>query len=135
MFKFSREQLEQLAGSSEAMLRAAIGNLARTEHPYVLQDLPRDLFDEIIDNSLKTARGYGLQSPRDLAAFVLLQFEVGPEFHRHPVVKAVLADPTIAPEAKLDAMFERTPDAVWSEIESLLHKQTWFPELRVPVAP
>ena len=124
--------MQRLVGISEPMLHGAIGNLARTEHPYVLQDLPKDLFDEIIDTSLQTARGYGLSTPEDLATFVMLQFEVGPEFHRHPVVKAVLEDVGIPPDRKVEAMLERVPDAVWSEIESLLHKQTWFPALREP---
>lgn len=130
MFTFSQNQMRQMAGASESMLRAVLGNLARREHPYVLAGLPSDLFDEIIATSLHVARGYGLLAPTDLATFLLLQFEVGPEFHRHPAVQSVLADPTIAPERKVQAMYERTPDSVWSEIESVLNRQTWFPELR-----
>lgn len=135
MLKFTREQMEQFAGASEQMLRVVIGNLARTESPYVLQGLPSDLFDEIIDSGITTARSYGLQSPKDLSTFVLLQFEIGPEFHRYPVIHAVLADPIIAPERKLEVMYERTPPEVWQNITSLLHKQTWFPELREESAP
>lgn len=135
MFKFTKQQLEQVAGSSEAMLVQAIRSLARQQHPYLLQDLPQDLFDGILASSLKTARGYGLQSPADLAAFVLLQFEMGPEFHRHPTIHAVLADPARGPKDKLDAIFEEVPPAAWSEVESQLHRQSWFPESRVAMEP
>lgn len=130
MITFSQNQLRQLAGGSEAMLRTALGNLVRREHAYVVEGLPGDLFDEIIANSLASARGYGLKAPADLATFLLLQFEIGPEFHRHPAIQEVLADPAIVPEGKLQTMYDRTPDAVWNDIASVLDRQTWFPELR-----
>lgn len=135
MFKFTPEQLRKIGGGSDAMLRASLANIVRSEFAYVVNDLPRDLFDEMIEVGIKTARNYGLAKPTDLAGFVMLQFEFGPEFHRHPAVLAILTDPVIDADARLAVVVERTPESVWREIESVLHKQTWFPELRQPEVP
>ena len=132
MFKFSKSQLQKIAGSSDPMLRVSISNIVKVEHAYVVKDLPPELLATMIDTGMKSARGYGLSKPTDVAGFVMLQFEFGPEFHRHPAINALLTDPTIAVDSRLTAVVERTPESVWREVEAVLHKQVWFPELREP---
>jgi hypothetical protein len=116
------------------MLRYVIAKRVREHYPKVVEGLPQDLYDEMIEYGIRSARGYGLTFADDIAGFVLVMFEVGPEFHQHPRIQHVLRDSTIAPEDKLAAMFDRIPDEVWEEVASEIHRQTWFPELRVPDA-
>lgn len=135
MFKFSTAQLQRLVSGSEPMLRLSISNLVREQHAYVVQGLPADLFDRMVGDGLDTARSYGLQAPAQLATFVLLMFELGPEFHRAPVIQRVLTDATIPPDERLAAVLERTPPEAFAAIEAAMDRQTWFPELREPATP
>jgi hypothetical protein len=121
-----------MVAGSEHLLLLAIGNRVRAEHPYVVEGLPDDILKEMVERGVKTARSYGLSASEALATFVLLMFEFGPEFHRHPEVQAMLTDPAMAPEARLEAVIERTPSETWEHIQSAIHRQTWFPELREP---
>lgn len=133
--QFRREQFQQLVGGSEPMLRVAIRNQVQQEHAPVVQGLPPDLLDEMIDGALRAARGYGLQAPPDLATFVLWCFEFGPEFHRHPTIRAVFTDGEIPGEQKIATVLQRTPEEAWRACEAALHHMTWFPELRTPPEP
>lgn len=128
----NREQMRQMVAGSEHLLLLAIGNRVRTENPYLVEGLPDDILNEMVESGVKTARKYGLTASEALATFVLLMFEFGPEFHRHPVVQAMLAEPTMTPEARLEAVIEHTPSETWEQIQSAIHRQTWFPELREP---
>lgn len=128
--RIRREQLQRIVADSREMLRLAIRWLVGQEHPSVVAGVPDDLLDEMIGNALAAANGYGLQAPQDLAAFVLWCFEFGPEFHRHPAIQAVLADPGVAPGDKVEAVIERVPEEAWRACEAAIHRMTWFPELR-----
>lgn len=129
-----REQFQHMVAGSEAMLRLAIRNQVREEHAQVVAGLPDDLLDEMIANALQAARGFGLRAPADLATFTLWCFEFGPEFHRHPAIRAVLTDAALAPEQKLSAVLQGVPEQAWRDCEAALHRMTWFPELRTPDA-
>ncbi|WP_157758711.1 hypothetical protein [Cystobacter fuscus] len=128
MMRFRREQLRKMAGGSETLLQYAIATQVIEEHSYIVHNLPKDLLNDMIRSGLNTARGFGLSAPNDLSAFVLLMFEVGPEFHRHPSVLRVLEDPAVEPAKKLSTLFERVPDTVWDDIEATIDRQTWFPD-------
>lgn len=130
--QINREQLRCMVAGSDSLLRLAIKNLVRKEHAYVVEGLPEDIFDEMIASGVQTGRGYGLTASEALATFVLLMLEFGPEFHRHPSIRAMLTDPALAPEERLEAVIERTPSDTWEQIQSAIHRQTWFPELREP---
>lgn len=127
-----REHLQKMVAGSDYLLQLAIKNLVRKEHAYVVEGLPEDLLDEMIQSGVNTGRSYGLTAAQALAAFVLLMFEFGPEFHRHPSIQAMLSDSALTPEARLEAVMERTPSETWEQIQSALHRQTWFPDLREP---
>lgn len=130
MIKLTAEHLQRLVAGSDSMLEMAIANLVREEHGYVVDGLPDDMFQDLVRRGMTTARGYGLQTPQQLATFVLLQFEVGPEFHRHAAIQAVLQDARPTPQEKLDTILNSLPDSVWAECEAALDRQTWYPERR-----
>lgn len=129
MLTIRREQLLAML-TNESCLTMAIRRLVQGEHAAIVEGLPEDIIHEMIGNGLRAARHLGLSRSADLAGFVLIMFEVGPEFYRHPRVRAVLENPDISAERKLDEMFAQTDERVWEEIVSVLHRQTWFPELR-----
>ena len=129
MLTIGREQLTAML-RHEPTLVAAIRRCVHADYAFIVEGLPDDLLDAMIGHGLRAARSFGLSQPGDLAGFVFVMFEVGPEFYRHPRIRAVLQDPGVPPERKLTAAFERTDEQVWDEVVSVLHRQTWFPELR-----
>lgn len=130
--KISSQQKRAMIVNSSALLRDSIKKLVREEHGYVVEGLPVDLFDEMIDNGIKTARDFGLRAPEKLATFVLLMFEFGPEFYKHPQIYSRMTDSSFEADARLTAVVEETPSSVWENIQSAMHQQTWFPETSDP---
>jgi hypothetical protein len=126
--QITRSQMKGMLAGSDTLLRHAIQRLVRGEHAYVVQDLPQKLFDRMVDAGVASARGFGLREPSDLACFVLLMFEFGPGFWRHPAVERVLRNASQPPAQRLQQVVQRTPPTVWQEIEATLHEQHWFPE-------
>lgn len=128
----ANQLLETLSGSDE-LLRNGIGRVVRAEHGYVVDGLPQDLFDQMIDSGIVVARRHGLTRATDLGTFVLLMFEFGPEFHRHPEIQRTLSATNGTPAARLAQVVDSTPSEVWRQLTAVLHRQTWFPELRTPL--
>lgn len=135
MITFSGDHLQRLVSGSEPMLARSIGKLVREHHAYVVDGLPDDLFGELIARGIATARHQGLETPQQLGGFVMLQFEVGPEFYRHHEIQAILGRPSLSPQAKFDALVGGVPDRVWAQIDAALNRQTWFPERREAAVP
>jgi hypothetical protein len=131
--KITGQQMREMLVGNETLLREAIKKLVVEEHGYVVDGLPTDLFDEMIDSGIKTARGFGLRAANKLATFVLLMFEFGPEFYKHPQIYPKLMDNSVEPDARLTAVVDETPSSIWEYIQSAMHRQTWFPETREPV--
>lgn len=125
-----RAQLQGMLQTSEPMLLMALERLVRAEHAAVVDGIPTDLLQRMLCLGRDSAQGYGLLAPNQVAAFALLMFEFGPEFHHHLAVRDVLDDRSLPAVARLEAVCRDTPDAVWREIEASLHRQTWFPETR-----
>ncbi|HRQ80477.1 MAG TPA: hypothetical protein PKZ97_05105 [Azospirillaceae bacterium] len=129
MIVFNKQQFGDMISSDKSLLRESIIRLVSNDHKSVIEGLPEDLLHEMIDGGIDAASRFQLTEPSDIAAFVLIMFEVGPEFYRHPVIHAHLTDTSVPPNKRLDAVIERTPHSVWSDIEANIHLQTWFPEL------
>jgi hypothetical protein len=114
------------------MLPRVILRVVRSEYPLVVEDFPDDILLEMISGGIIRAREFGLTNSEDIAGFVLIMFEVGPEFYNHAAIRSVLEGASIPAERKLDEVFAHTSQAVWDEVVGSLHRQTWFPELRQP---
>jgi hypothetical protein len=128
--KIRSEQFEQMAGADDRLLLNAIKQIVLTDYQAIVEGLPEDLLDEMIIGGMEKARSFGLSRASHVAGFVLVMFEVGPEFYRHPEIEKILTDPDIPPDQRLSAMTDRTPPAAWDEVAASLAEQTWFPELR-----
>jgi hypothetical protein len=121
-----RAQMRQMVGGDEAMLLGALERLVREDHARVLSGMPAHLVQQMLRNGVEAAHRYGLVEPSDVATFVLLMFEFGPGFHRHPAVLDKLTDRALPAHVRLQRVVDETPEAVWREIESKLHEQHWF---------
>lgn len=124
--RISRGQLRQMVGGDQTMLLGALERLVRDEHAEVVDGLPRALVDRMLRKGIDAAHQYGLLDAEDVATFVLLMFEFGPEFHRHPAVRDLLTDRARPAHERIQAVARTTPEATWHEIESTLPRQRWF---------
>ena len=129
MLKITPAQVQRMLDADESTLLMALERLVRAEHGGVVQGVPTDLVQRMVRTAMDTAHGLGFKRAVDVAAVTLLMFEFGPGFHRHPAVRGVLTDTRLAPAERLAAVCRDTPNAVWREIESTLHRQTWFPRV------
>lgn len=119
-------QLRQMAGGDEGMLLTALERLVREDHARVLSGMPGHLVQEMLRNGVEAAHRYGLLEPADVATFVLLMFEFGPGFHRHPAVLDMLTDRALSPHQRIQRVVNDTTEEVWREIQASLHEQHWF---------
>ncbi|MDI3284688.1 hypothetical protein [Polyangium sp. 15x6] len=60
-------------------------------------------------------RAFGLTWQSSLGAFVGLSIVVGPRFHEHPAVRAILTDETIPPDERIAALRDRLTEEEWRE--------------------
>ena len=92
----------------------------------LLEGVPADLLDLMVAGGIRSARNYGLVEPSDVAGFVYLMFEIGPEFHKHPEANALLSDRSLGGREKLNRLLTDISAATWNAIA--LDRQNWFPE-------
>lgn len=126
--RISNDQLNAMLANDDEMLVRAIQKQVSEEHAYVVDGLPQDIYDRMVTGGIRRARAVGLTRPSDLACFVLLMYEFGPEFWRHPYIEREFANASIIPHERLQRVVEDTPGEVWQNIVAALHRQRWFRE-------
>jgi hypothetical protein len=127
MFEIREDQIKAFTA---ARTRENIAALVTQDYEDILSGMPRDLVFDMVDGGIATARSFGLSTPEDLAGFVCLMFEIGPEFYRQPNILKILQDNSIEPQRKLEELDRRTTEQDWNEARDNLAEQSWFPELR-----
>jgi hypothetical protein len=88
----------------------------RAKHPRVVVRLPERatvvarLEDEtmlaLVRGGVARARRYGMEAESALAAFVVTMFLTAPNFDEHPLIRRVLADDKIQPDAKMGRLLQ-----------------------------
>jgi hypothetical protein len=126
----TREQKVAMLAADKNLLFQAIKSRVVKDYQEIVKGLPEDMLAGMINHGIAKAKSFGLTHPFDIAGFVYIMFEVGPEFYRHPQIQPILTSPTLPPEQKMNTMIERTPPLVWQQCVDVLDRQTWFPELR-----
>ncbi|WAK04306.1 hypothetical protein [Methylobacter sp. YRD-M1] len=130
MLTFTRAQQLAMLGADERLLRNSIQKRVKEDYQQIIQGVPDDLVKLMINHGIDVARKFGLGSPVDIAGFVYIMFEVGPEFYRQPQIRMILENPSIPPSNKLQKLFTDVSPESWQQVVAVLPKLTWFPELR-----
>src|SRR5229473_2749666 len=121
MLRIRPEQLKVFQPVTEAAFEERVIEYLREEHPdavvpissgapTLLADLPDETLLEMVQVALRRARNYGMTWESTLTAFVVLTFVVAPRFDECPPIHQVLTDSTIDPDARIDALWERTTE-------------------------
>jgi hypothetical protein len=72
-------------------------------------------FREMILHGVAVARGYGLETQRDLALFVRNMVTINPEFHLQPHIHAILQDPALEPPERREKLLMDVSDEEWDQ--------------------
>ncbi len=130
MLSINNAQKLAMLGADERFLRNSIQKRVKEDYQQIIQGVPDDLVKLMINHGIEAARKFGLSRPADIAGFVYIMFEVGPEFYRQPQIRMILENPSIPSSNKLQMLFTDVSPESWQQVVAVLPKLTWFPELR-----
>jgi hypothetical protein len=107
----------------EARIVAITGHLQKhaAEACHALNDAK---LRALVAQGIADGSSFGLRSLRALAGFVGLSLIVGPRFFRHSSVRAVLEDPSIPPEQRVQALVARLSAREWRAAQQQGTKDT-----------
>ncbi len=71
------------------------------------------------------AKDHGLKLESSLASFVILMFEIAPNFDEHPVFKKYMNDSSVDPDDRVDRMLDQATDQDWDEARSRYDFVAW----------
>jgi hypothetical protein len=121
-------QIQALIAASDDDLERLVEDAVRKVNPLRVDGPAPARVKSMVQIGIERAREAGFQKAEDLAVFVALMFEISPQFYEQPAIAAVLKDATYQPEDRLEQLFERVPDAAWSEAVDLYDEKIWFTE-------
>ncbi|MGA3402729.1 MAG: hypothetical protein ABSC95_26265 [Acetobacteraceae bacterium] len=99
--------------------------LLRAERAEAVAGLPADRLRDRVAHAFDRAEAYGMRDDDALQHFTMLMFEFGPDFDDHPRVRAILEDPSIPADDRLDDLLEHLPHRVWEELLILADHAGW----------
>ena len=117
------EQLLAFRAVADEDFVARTAEYLRAEHPEAavalpdgerpLSEMPDELLLGMVRRGIARARSYGLTWESSITAFVVLMFVVAPNFDAHPLIRRVLTDEKVAPDLRVDQLWEETTDENW----------------------
>lgn len=83
-----------------------------------------------------TAESYGLVTERAIAVFCLHMIRINPEFHRQPVLHALLIEPDVSESERMERLLTEPAESDWVEAAAMCDDEVyWRPFLRPRVVP
>ncbi len=123
MIRVRKLQMAALEESAQEVLVHEIGRHLREEHAELVEKLTDEVLLARIRYGVHKAERYGMTWDTTITAFVAIMFEVSPSFDEHPAIRSVLENPSIAPNGRIDALWDRTSEEEWDDAES--RGQNW----------
>jgi hypothetical protein len=78
-----------------------------------IEEIPLAILRQMVSNGIAQARRYGMTWESTLASFVSLMFVVAPNFDEHPLIRHVLSSDAVAPDERIELLWEHITDAHW----------------------
>jgi hypothetical protein len=83
-------------------------------------------FRGMIEHGMEVARGYGLETQRDLMFFVLNMITINPEFHRQPKIHAILEDESLTTKDRRDKLLTDVSKEEWEEAAQMTDEDAYW---------
>jgi len=124
--KFTREQIDEWMQCDPDQSVERILKRVREQHP-ILRSTD-DMLRDSIRTGVKRARANGLRSDRQVSEFILIMFEVAPNFDQQKDIRRMLDDHRLPTEHRWEQLFTPKFDAAWEEADhpSFLDAGAWF---------
>ena len=109
----------QFAILSEAGDRRFIPRAARylsLRYAALVEDLPDEVVHDMVRGGVARARQYGIQHESALIAFLELMFAIAPNFDEHAAIAAMLTDPKVPADERIDRLVSRTTFETWMDV-------------------
>lgn len=112
----------------DALLVNRTVEFLQEEAPGELEGLSLDLVMQLVANGITRARSHGLTQESAIQDFVLLMFEVAPNFDQHPAFAKALrdtAEEAIDEDARIHAILERVTVEEWNQAADRYDENAW----------
>jgi hypothetical protein len=113
--KIRQDQFERLLQQDPEAFETKILQQVREAHPTYRQT--DAMLRDSIRAGLKRARLHGLHSDQQLMEYVLIMFQIAPNFDQHPQIAQALADLQRSPAERWERIFEEDFDDAWHEAD------------------
>ena len=97
----------------------------RTDHSEAVQGVPEEELTKRVVYGIKRAREYELSWQNNLATFVTLMCEIGPDFDLYPVFHEYLTDDSLPPDERIFALLEGATEADWEDTRQASSEDSW----------
>lgn len=124
--KIRREPVLAWHQRNEPAFVEAILEKVRHRHPTYRQT--DEMLRESITVGIRRAQGNGLKGDRLVSEFVLIMFEVAPNFDQQPDIRAMLDTRTLPAEERWERLFTPQFDPAWDEADDpgFYDENAWF---------
>lgn len=117
--------MEALENHQETGFLETLRQHVQRQYPAYAEVSPR-IMTRLIGFGVARARDYGFTWQSSLGAFVYLMAAVAPNFDLQPAIHAILVNPAIPIEKRLDSLGARLPAGVWADAEAAASSIGWF---------
>ncbi len=109
-------QMEVLRIDRARRFEIRLIEILKSEYSHWNQGHTERSLADLVHEAIAAARALEVTWETELADFVGLYFELGPEFHRHALVRAVFDDSTVPVNKKIETTFHRFTRGDWESI-------------------
>jgi hypothetical protein len=127
MFAIKRDQRQKMGDPAfiERTVEWLRYNYVDHVHPLDDEELRRR-----VRHGVEKARSYGLTWESSLTIFVTHMLTINPAFDEHPAVRAVLVDPEVPGDEKMQALLGSVEDDEWEEAAKQREPDEYWERLR-----
>ncbi|NJK89404.1 MAG: hypothetical protein HC923_08345 [Myxococcales bacterium] len=133
MIRFSWEQLRVFSEETERLLASSFAQVVVDRCAEEVAGTAPKLILLRTHAAIRAAKEHQLTSERGILVFVLLVFQIGPGFFRHPSIRRYLLDRYTADESHMTKIATEVPGEAWEEAARLRRPSDWAElEARAP---
>jgi len=126
MLTIRNEQKEKWFQNDEKTFIEVILKKVRKQHPLYRQT--DEMMRESISAGIKRAKSNELETDRQISEFVLIMFEISPNFDQQKDIRRMLDDKSLPVQERWERLFTPEFDSAWDEADSpsFYDADAWF---------
>ena len=128
MLIIRKEQMEVFQTALDEDFVVRLSGLIREEYPEDVADFDDEELHDLVRDCLARAERYGLTWESSLTLFVVLMFEIAPNFDRQPHIQLLLRDPNIPPDERIDWVVKHARHEDWADAIRRSDENAWHEE-------